>query len=245
MFEHPIDDQPARIIFVHGRRTWQWPDGTTFPVISGGDGDPDPADPDPTDPPADPPARSFTQDEVNRILAAEKRKLLADQPDLTELRRKAAAYDEAQAANQSELEKAIERATKAETERDDARGQLSKTLRDSAVIAAAVRAGAVDPSAVVALLGSDAVTIADDGTITGADDAVKALLEEKPYLAGQAPQPTPGGTPTPAPAPGGADGGARGPAGGSGITRDQLKTMSAAEIAKLDPKDVDAALAGS
>lgn len=236
----------ARVITIAGRPHYRWPDGLTLPVISGGDGPTDPP-PDPTPPPAPTPdpAKTFTQDDVNRIVAEQKRQLLADQPDLTELRRKAKAFDDLEAENQTELERERDARARAEAERDAANERANTTAVRAAVVAAASRAGAVDADAVAALLPPGAVTLDDAGNVTGADDAVKALLDEKKYLAGTpAPQPDPDATP-PTPTPGGADGGPRGNPTGPGVTRDQLKTMSAAEIASLDPAEVDRALASS
>ena len=95
-------------------------------------------------------------------------------------------------------------------------------LQRAAVVAAAQRAGAVDPDAVFALLNKSAVTVGDDGSVTGADDAVKALLADKQYLVGKTPTPTPGG----------ADGGPRGV---------PPWTINREDLAKMTPEQIDAA----
>ena len=174
--------------------------------------------------PDTPPVRSFSQEDVNRLLADQKRKLLADQPDLTELRKKAAAHDEAEQARLSDLEKASRRIAELEQAAAQAQERASMALRRSAIVAAAQRAGAVDPDAVLALLPGDAVTVGEDGTVAGAEDAVTALLASKTYLVAK-----PAAAPTPTP--GGADGGPRGAHSGGSISRDDLKTMTPDQIA--------------
>lgn len=179
--------------------------GLTLKPIAGGDGtDAPPADPpkDPPKPPADKPkdeGKTFTQADVDRVveerLARERKKYEGHE----ELKAKAEKFDELEAANATELEKAQKAAEKATKERDEAVQRANQTLVRSAVVAEAAKQGAVDADAVVALLSADKVTIGDDGQVTGAEDAVKALLEEKPYLVGEGHQPPPG------------DGGARQP----------------------------------
>lgn len=58
--------------------------------------------------------RTFTQDEVNRFLAEDRRKNEAKFADYDELKAKAAKFDEAEAANKTELQKAQEAAQAAE-----------------------------------------------------------------------------------------------------------------------------------
>lgn len=62
--------------------------------------------------------RTFTQAELDKIVQSRLAKERAQFGDLNELRRKARAYDELAEASKSELQKAIERAEKAEAERD-------------------------------------------------------------------------------------------------------------------------------
>lgn len=66
-----------------------------------------------------PPAKTFTQDEVNAFLAEDRRKTSTKYSDYDALKAKAAEYDKAQDAAKTELQKAIDRAVAAEKERDD------------------------------------------------------------------------------------------------------------------------------
>jgi len=138
---------------------------------------------------------------------------------------------EIEEAGKSELERAQKAAADAETRIKAAEDRANRALMRAAVMAAATKLGAVDPDAVLQLLPSDAIEI-DGDTVRGVDAAVKALLESKPYLV------APKGPPKPAA--GSADQGARGSA--TGVTREQLKTMSAAEIARLPASVIDKAM---
>lgn len=82
----------------------------------------------------------------------------------------------------SEVERLTAERDKATKDAQAAADRAKQSLRQAAVIAEAAKAGAVDPQAVAALLPADAVTVADDGTVSGAESAVKTLLEEKSYL---------------------------------------------------------------
>lgn len=69
-----------------------------------------PADQKPTDQPS-----TFTQEQLNTILAEDRRKNSAKFADYDELKRKAAEFDKAADANKTELQKALDRATAAES----------------------------------------------------------------------------------------------------------------------------------
>lgn len=173
--------------------------------------------------------KTFSQAEVDRIIKDRLARAKAEPPsDYADLQAKAAKLDELEAANQTELEKLLARAEAAEKKATEADERARNSNLRSAVTAAASQAGAVDIDAVFALLPKDAVTFGDDGQVTGADDAVKALLESKPYLVGQAAPPPPKPT-------GSADGGARG--SGSGprqLSRADLSSMTPEQIVEAD-----------
>lgn len=128
---------------------------------------------------------TFSQAEVDRIvqerLGREKQRFA----DYDDLKAKASKFDDLDAASKSELQKATERAEAAEKRATEAADRAKASDIRSAVTAAATTAGAIDIDAVLALIPSNAVTVGDDGRVTGADTAVKALLESKPYLVGR------------------------------------------------------------
>lgn len=193
-------------------RSWVFPDGTVLPLVAGGsdDGDPPAGDP--------PPPRSFTQEEVDRIVADRLRRVKVEPPaDYDELKAKAAKLAEIEAASQSELERAQAAAAAAEAKAAEAQQRARSALLRASVTATAVQAGAVDADAVLALIDQSQLTVEDDGTVSGVSDAVKALLDAKPYLVGK---------PATLP-PGSGDGGPRGkPAVGT----PDFDSMTAAQI---------------
>lgn len=171
------------LIAEHGRLLWRFPDGKTLPVVRGGD------DPDTDD-------KKFTQADLDRIVQDRVARAKAEPPaDYEDLKRKLADLE---AKDRSDLENAQARITaletdvataKAETDTAKAetatvRGENNETKRRMAVVAAAANHKAVNPDQVFALLPQDAVTIGDDGQVTGADDAVKAFIEANPHFVG-------------------------------------------------------------
>lgn len=79
--------------------------------------------------------------------------------------------------------------------------KLKQQLQDREVeyqISEKARAlGAVDPSAVLKLIDKGKITTNEDGTVTGVEEAVKGLLEEKKYLVGKPYTPNLGGDTNP------------------------------------------------
>ena len=131
--------------------------------------------------PQTPPEKTFTQAELDEIL---KQRLARAVPaDYDDLKSKAQKLDELEAANKTEVERALAKAEKAEKERSETEARANATLKRAAIIEAAASQNAADTSVVVALLiNSEDVTIGKDGEITGAEKAVKDLLKEKPFL---------------------------------------------------------------
>lgn len=177
------------------RRLLIWWLLATMPRIAGADDDPPPAEADPPINEGNPPPRTFTQEDVDRIVQA---RLKQAEPKYAELREKAEKFDRLEDENRSELEKAQEVARTAAEERDAAVSSANQALVRAAVVAEAAKQGAVDADAVFALLPKDSVTVDDGGQVTGAEEAVKALLDTKKYLAGETPAgPGDGGARTP------------------------------------------------
>ena len=162
------------------------PEPTTPPAT--GAGTPPPAAPDagvaaaaPAAPEA--PKLQLTQAEIDAIvsdrLARERAKT---GPELEEARRKAKAYDELEAKGKTELQLAQEAEKTAKAEAATALATANTRLRRAAIIAAAAEAGAIDPDEIATLLqGSEDVTVDKGGEVTGAKEAVAALLKAKPH----------------------------------------------------------------
>lgn len=162
-----------------------------------------------------PAEKTFTQEQVNRIIDERLARERAKLPDLDDLRAKATRLDELEASTQSDAEKLRQRAERAElkaTAREEAAAtretNAQTMLKRAAVIAEATAQRAVNPETVFKLLDADKLTIGDDGQVAGVKEAVKGLLEAEKYLVGgSAPQPVPGafgGGPQNGPAPVGA-----------------------------------------
>jgi hypothetical protein len=133
-----------------------------------------------------PPAteQKFTQDQVNAILAEEKRKTLAKFEGYDDLKAKAAKFDEIEAQNATELEKATRKAA------DEARADMTATTNNrlvrAEVKAAAAALGFHNPAIAATQLADKfaSVKVSDTGDVDEA--AVKVLVEQlakdEPYL---------------------------------------------------------------
>lgn len=89
-------------------------------------------------------------------------------------------------ANKSETQKLTDRVTAAETSAADWRGKYQSLVAKQAILDAASSANSTDPETVYLYL-RDQVTVADDGTATGIDAALKQLQQRKPHLFREAP----------------------------------------------------------
>lgn len=182
--------------------------------------------------PANPPAaqdRSFSQTEVDRIVSERLTRERQKFEDYDVLKDKASKFDEYEAQSKSDLQKAQELAQAAEQGRTKALAELEALRIQQAVFQRAIKSEAVDPDVVLALVNRSELQIADDGTVTGVDEAVAKVLEDKPFLRkSESPTPGTGGIVTPT---GGADGGPRGSSADGQLTREDLASMTSEEIA--------------
>jgi len=164
--------------------------------------EPEPESKQDPEPPA-PEPKLVPQDEVDRIVAdrlARERKKYGDYDDikakLAELEKAEEERKKADmtAAERLEAEKAeaLKRAQEAEEARDRALTAANQRLIKAEFRAIArelnVRNDALEDAFVLADL--SAVTVGEDGAISGVEDVVKALITNKPYLAEQ-PKPQP------------------------------------------------------
>lgn len=181
--------------------------------------DPAAADPAAADPAAADPPRTFTQEQVDRIIADRIARVKTNPPDdYEDLKAKAAKLDEIEAANLTELEKERARADKAEADRQAAIEAANRRLVEAAILAEAATQKAIRPEHLHRLINTDTVTVGDDGQVAGVKEAVEAFLTANPEYVGSR-------------AKGSADLGARGGASNQ-LTRDDLQKMSSAEIVK-------------
>lgn len=179
------------------------------------------ADPPVQDSTVDPPAeRTYTTDDVNRIvqdrLARQKEKF----SDYDDLKAKAAKFDEVEQQQKTELERANERAATLERDLAEATAARQDSLLRAAVISEAAKRSVHDPDAALALVDRSLLEFADDGTPSNIADAMDSLLKAKPYLVS-------GGATR-----GSADFGARGEPGKGQLGSEALKTMTPEQIVK-------------
>lgn len=100
----------------------------------------------------------------------------------TKLRAAEEADEQRRRSEMTELEK-LKADLEAERQaRATAEQQRTQQLLRTQVISAAARAGLNDPEDAVRMLDTSEMTVADDGTVEGLDDALARLLKAKPYL---------------------------------------------------------------
>ena len=121
--------------------------------------------------------RAFTQQELDRIVAerlARQKQQYGDYAELKERATKWAAYEEAQ---KTEAQKTQELLTKLQLERDTALQVANDRLIRAAFLAESAKLGVLYPGDVYALAELAGVTIDERGTVQGATEAVKAVVE--------------------------------------------------------------------
>lgn len=181
-----------------------------------------PTVPTPTPTPAE--DKLLPTSEVERIVKdrlARDRKDRPSDDEIAELRQKAAAHDQAAEASKTELEKSETARQKAEKLAADTLQVANDRLKTAEAKAELAKAGVTNVDGALRALDKTGLTVEDDGTVSGVEEAVKSLLEAVPEFVGKA---------------GGAkpvDQGARGTGTKDGqVTAAQLETMSAEEITK-------------
>ena len=112
-------------------------------------------------------------------------------PRFASLKEKASKAGEYEAEKQKAEEKRLaeqkkfeELATLREKERDEWKGKHSQSQIDNRITLEASKTGVKSLEAVLKLIDRSKITVAEDGTVTGVEDAVKALLDKESYLKG-------------------------------------------------------------
>ena len=122
------------------------------------------AEQDPKQEPQDPTPRTFTQEEVNEMMGKVRRETREKFADYDELAKKAKAYDEAQEAAKTELEKAQEAAAKANEELSALRAE-----KERSDLAAKVSAATGVPASLI--------TGSDEESMTASANAIAAFAK--------------------------------------------------------------------
>jgi len=122
------------------------------------------------------PGKTFTQAELDAILAERLSRQKAQFKDYDDLKAAAGKWAEVQEAQKSEAQKLAERAAKAEQERDAALQRAQERLIRAAFIAEAAKAGAAHPEDVYALADTTAVKLDEQDNPVGVAEAVAAVI---------------------------------------------------------------------
>ena len=147
--------------------------------------------------------RALSQADIDEIVEARLKRERKKYEDYDDLKAAAEKLAQIEAENQSEMERAIARAEKAEKQLAETQASMAEERIRSAIISEASKKGAADPADIALLISRDGIAL-EDGKVTGVQDAVQALAEAKPsYFAGtDEPGPADAGARLPAPPPG-------------------------------------------
>ena len=127
-------------------------------------------------------------DQVERIVAERVNRTKSQFKDYSDLKAKAEQLDKLQAERQTDLEKAVSRAEKAEAQaraeaqqREELVHQLHEnTVRSEVFRSAATAEIGLDVDDVFRLIDKDQVTVTDTGEVRGVSEAIQALAEKYP-----------------------------------------------------------------
>ncbi len=183
------------------------------------EGDPTPTpDPAPSPEPTQEAARTFTQEEVNKIMQDRLARAKREVPDdYAEAKAALAWKAEREAAEMSEMDRLKKEQKELEKKASAAEKRANDRLIQAEILRAATLAKALKPEHMHRLIDTDSVTVGDDGQVTGVEDAVKEFLEANPEYVGKGRVADP------------VDQGARGSTPGQ-LSREDLKSMSPEEI---------------
>jgi len=126
--------------------------------------------------------QTFTQEQVNRMMAQTRREERGKFADYGELKTRATRADELEQEKLTEAERMEARAIEAEKKAADAQQQIASAMIASEVKVRASAMGIIDPDAAYLLLDQANVRYDAEAGVSGVDDALAGLLEAKPYL---------------------------------------------------------------
>ena len=150
--------------------------------------------------------KTFSQEEVNRMMGRTRRETEDKFSDYTALKANADLYEQSRQAQLTAEEKAREELADSQRENAQLQTQMVTTAIVADIKTRAFSAG-VDPDVAVAMVDRSGIQFDGVGqTVTGTDDAIRNLLEAKPFLSTSnsqapvgAPNITGGNTPSPPP----------------------------------------------
>jgi len=127
--------------------------------------------------PAGQDARTFTQQDIDRVVSERLARQKAQFADYDELKTKASKLAEIEEAQKTETQKLAERAAAAEAARDEALARAQDMLIRSAFVAEGARLQVAHPEDVYALADLAGVSVDEAGRVTGVAEAVKAIVD--------------------------------------------------------------------
>ena len=162
-----------------------------------GEPNPEPTEPtpnpEPNPEPSPEPTKTYTQDEINEMIAKRLERERKKFADYDEIKTKLSTYEQAQKERQeaemTELEKLQAKLAEKETSEQTLAQQLAevqKTAQEERIrnefikVATSANIAYIDDA--IALADLSAVKIDEDGKVVGVDHVVSALVENKPFL---------------------------------------------------------------
>ena len=121
--------------------------------------------------------RTFTQSELDTIVADRLKREKEKYIDYADLKKKAEQWTAFEEAQKTELQKAQEAMQKALSERDQALARANERMKQAKFIEAAAALNVAHPEDAYALANMTGVSITDDGQVIGVAEAVKILVE--------------------------------------------------------------------
>lgn len=116
---------------------------------------------------------------INAELERARREAAKYRTQLRSVEQKLAEYEQAKLTDQEKLAKRAEEAEKRAAELEQ---RYRETVIENQIIAAAQRANVIDVEAVARLIDRSQLTVDENGRAVNVEEAVKALLKQKPYL---------------------------------------------------------------
>lgn len=129
--------------------------------------------------------RTFTQDDVNRLMGQTRAEERGKYADYEALKTKAAQFDEHQKAAMTEADRIKAERDQYKTAAEQAEQRATQTAIAAEIRVRAAAKGIIDPDAALALVDRAGIVL-KDGKVDGVDTALDALVTAKPYLKGQA-----------------------------------------------------------
>ena len=129
--------------------------------------------------------KTFTQEELDAVIADRLKREREKTKDYADLKKKAEEYDKWQASQMTEQEKLQKELAAAQSKAGIALAAANERLIKAEVKAQALALGIIDPDAAYALMDKTSVKVDDAGNVAGVKESLEALAKAKAYLIGQ------------------------------------------------------------